>query len=313
MPGGASENPRRGTVRAVMLIGIMDRLEKAIDGSSNIRFTFVESTVAAKALEARHLCGPVAAMALGEAITAVALLAADTADAEDAVMLRMNVSGPLGGVLVEATGAGGLRGFTHRKVLNDLDIRNPVDTAAAWGDTGVVQIVTSRPGRLLNQAVLNVTPPQLRYVLARYFNHSMQVPTACAINVEAGAGGLISARGLLAQRMADSDAEAFVRVLESFEDGGVAARLVEPPPHAGAPAFARLFGRTGITVRDTRPLMFRCRCSRERTLAVLETLSSDDLQERLAEDDGQDITCHMCGQTYRATSSELRTVLDRKA
>lgn len=296
-----------------MVCRIMDRLEKALAKESCIRFSYVETTVAAKALEARHLCGPVAAMALGEAVTAAALLAADAAGDAEAVMLRMNVSGPLGGVLVEATGEGGLRGFTNRKVLGDLDGVVPVDTAEAWGRSGSVQIVTSRPGKILNQAVLNVNPPLMRFVLARYFNHSLQVPTACAIGVEAGSGGLISARGLLAQRMADSDAVAFVRVLECFESGCVAARLSGPSPHGGAAVFAGLFALPEITVRETRPLMFKCRCSRDRTLAVLDTLSREELEERIAGGGGQDITCHMCGQTYHAAAGDLRAVLDRKA
>jgi len=198
-------------------------------------------------------------------------------------------------------------------VLADFDGVVPVDTAAAWGRSGSVQIVTSRPGKILNQAVLNVNPPRIRHVLARYFNHSMQVPTACAICVTAGSGGLLSARGLLAQRMADSDAEAFVRVLECFEDGRVDARLSSPSPHGGAATLADLFGVSEITVRERRPLMFKCRCSRERSLEVLGTLSREELEEKIADGDGQDVTCHMCGHTYRATAGDLRTVIDRKA
>jgi len=288
-----------------------DNLQKAIATASRIRFAFVEATVAAKALEARHLCGPVAGAALGEAVTAAALLAADAASPEEAVMLRMNVSGPLGGVLVEATGEGALRGFTNRKVIDELDSRLPVDTTEAWGQSGSVQIVTSTPGKILNQAVLNVNPPLMRYVVARYFNHSQQVPTACAIRVEAGSGGLISARGMLAQRMPDSDVPAFVRVLEWFEGIDLPARLADADAFSAA-WLARvgvLMGLADIQVRDSRPLIFKCRCNRERVLAVLKSLSREELEERIA--DGQDITCHMCGHTYSATPQEIRALQDQ--
>lgn len=286
-----------------------DKLEKAIAAASRIRFAFVETTVAAKALEARHLCGPVAGAALGEAVTAAALLTVDAAKPDEALMLRMNVSGPLGGILVEATGEGALRGFTNRKVLNDLDSRLPVDTTAAWGDSGSVQIVTSSPGKILNQAVLNVNPPLMRFVVARYFNHSQQVPSACAIRVEAGSGGLISARGMLAQRMPDSDMEAFVKVLECFEGNQVTERLADADAFSAVwlGAFGELLGLPDIAVRDTRALMFKCRCNRERVLAVLKSLSREELEERVEE--GQDITCHMCGHTYSATPEEIRALL----
>lgn len=290
-----------------------DKLEKAIAMGSRIRFAFVEATVAAKALEARHLCGPVAGAALGEAVTAAALLSLDAASADEAVMLRMNVSGPLGGVLAEATGEGALRGYTNRKVIEDLDTRLPIDTTDAWGKSGSVQIVTSVPGKILNQAVLNVNPPLMRYVVARYFNHSQQVPTAVAIRVEAGSGGLISARGMLAQRMPDSDVPAFVRVLECFEGNHLVERLADADAFSAAwvARVGGLLALPDIRPRDTRPLMFKCRCSRERVLAMLKSLSREELEERV--DEGQDITCHMCGHTYSAKPEEIRALLGQPA
>ena len=111
-----------------------DKLEKAIAGGTRIRFAFAELTMLAKALEARHLCGPVAGAALGEALVGAALLSLDASQDDEALMLRMNVSGPLGGVLVEATGEGALRGFTNRKVIDELDGQQPVDTTEAWGN-----------------------------------------------------------------------------------------------------------------------------------------------------------------------------------
>jgi molecular chaperone Hsp33 len=300
-----STNPER----VATVNGMTDKLDKAIATASRIRFAFVEATVAAKALEARHLCGPVAGAALGEAITAVALLSLDSASAEEAVMLRMNVSGPLGGVLVEATGEGALRGYSNRKVLDELDTRLPVDTTEALGKSGTVQIVTSTPGKILNQAVLNVNPPLMRYIVARYFNHSQQVPTACAIRVEAGSGGLISARGMLAQRMPDSDLLAFVRVLECFEGKHLAERLAEPDAFSKAwlERVGGVLALPDLRICDTRPLMFKCRCNRERVLAVLKTLTREELAARI--DEGQDITCHMCGHTYSATPEEIRALL----
>jgi len=293
----------------------MDKLEKAIAGASKIRFTAVETTVVSKALEARHLCGPVAGAALAEMLTVAALLSSDAASEDESVMLRMSVSGALGGALVEVTGAGCMRGFTNRKTIDDLDGLLPVDTTPAWGASGAAQVVTSLPGKILNQAVLHVNPPLPRVVAARYFNQSMQVPTACAIAVTAGSGGMISARGLLAQRMVDSDVPAFVHVLECFEDGRVQARLLEQGGHhpIGVVAFRELFMLPDIEVHEMRPLMFQCRCSRERMIAVLETLSREELEAQVAANQPQDITCHMCGNTCSVSVAEMRKVLARKA
>jgi molecular chaperone Hsp33 len=98
-------------------------------------------------------------------------------------------------------------------------------------------------------------------------------------------------------------------VLECFEGNLVTERLAAATAFSAAwlGEFGDLLGLADIAVRDTRPLMFKCRCNRERVLAVLKSLSREDLAERV--DEGQDITCHMCGHTYSATPEEIRLLL----
>ncbi len=284
----------------------MDQLVKAMSPETQIRFAAVEVTMAAKALEARHLSGPTAAMALAEGLVAIALMSQDAASDDEALMLRVNAAGPIGGMMVEAIGCGGLRGFTNIKILNDLDVLDTIATDDAWGKSGSVQILTSLPGKILNQASLNVNPPHMNFVLARYFNHSMQVPTACEVWAKADSGGLISARGFMAQRMEDSDQNAFVRVLEAFEAGSVREQLAT---NADALAFGKVFGLPDIEVRETRPLAFQCRCTKERTLAVLKTLPRDELEAIITQGNPQNVTCHMCGNTYTATPDDVRAIV----
>ncbi len=288
----------------------MDRLEKGITAETRIRVTVADCTMAAKALEARHLSGPVAAQALAEGLVGVALLSADAATDDEAWMLRVHAKGPLEGLLVEATGAGHLRGFTNRKILPGLDEREPVDTEEAWGPSGSVQIVSTRPGRILNQAVLQVNPPHIHTVLARYFTSSMQIPTGCAIVVRADDGGVLSARGLLAQKMPDSDTDAFIEVLEAMEEKRVEACLAtRSVPENLEPVLAVLPGMAGWKVREQRPLAFRCRCTKERVLRVLTTLEDAELEEMIGQQKVQDVTCHMCGENYRAHVEDLKAVL----
>jgi molecular chaperone Hsp33 len=284
----------------------MDKLIKAMAPETKIRIASVDVTMTAKALEARHLAGPTAAMALAEGIAAVALLSMDAAGDDEAMMLRVTANGPIGGMMVESMGDGGLRGFTNTKVLNEFDVLDAISTEGAWGTSGSIQILTSLPGKILNQAALNVNPPNMKFVLARYFNHSMQVPTACEIFVRADSGGIIEARGILVQRMEDSDQEAFVRVLESFEGGTVREQLSKT---SDCEAFKDVFGLSDIETRDTRELMFKCRCTKPRTLAVLKTLTRDEVEKLIASGESQVVTCHMCGDNHMAATDDLRAIL----
>ena len=290
----------------------MDTRIKAITKNSRIRITVVDVTMTAKALEARHLSGPVAGAILAESLGAVALMGADAASAEEAWMLRLNASGSIGGVLVEATGSGKLRGFTNRKTLDELDGKLPVDTAAALGDSGSVQVVSTLPGRILSQAVLQVTPPQPRFILGKYFNHSLQIPTGCNVWAVADNGGLHSTRALLVQRMEDSDQECFIRMLENLEKGHLDAYMEQRswPADIMAPLQDAL-GCDEILVREKHALSFGCRCNKEKVLGVLASLSKEELKDMIDAGAEQRVTCHMCGEGYTADSQDLQSVLDK--
>ncbi len=285
----------------------MDQLVKALSAKTKIRFTTVDVTMAAKALEARHLCGPTSGMALAEGLVAVALLAMDAASDEEALMLRVNSNGPLGGMMVEARGDGGLRGFTNTKILNDLDVLETIATDDAWGSSGAIQILKSVPGKILSKAALNVNPPKMKFVLARYFNHSMQIPTACEIWVKADSGGLIQARGILAQRMEDSDMDAFVRVLEAFDGDAVREKLMQT---SDCLEFKDVFGIDDIEAGETRKLMFKCTCTKERVLAALKNFSKEELEQIRDSEKPQNITCHMCGDSYSAMPDDVQAIID---
>jgi molecular chaperone Hsp33 len=287
----------------------MDALVKALSEKERIRLTFVDVTAAAKALEARHLCGPTAGKVLAESLVAAALLSGDATSDEEAVLLRLSAAGPVRGGVVEAMGDGGLRGYTLVKIMNALDGRETIDATDALGKLGSAVITRTLPGKILNEANFKTGTPSPQIIVATYFNLSMQIPTGAAIVVDSTANGLLSARGLIAQRMPDGESEFFVRVLQRFDDGAVARALAGGVP---LELMGEVLGLGDIAVRGGRPLAFRCRCSRERAAASLTALSGEELESMIADASPQSVTCHMCGEDYAFDTPELREILARR-
>jgi molecular chaperone Hsp33 len=258
----------------------------------------------AKALEARHLAGPTSALVMAEGLTTVALISADLADADEAISLRMQVTGPVRGVLVEARGNGDLRGFPNQKILDALDDAGTIESRTALGEQGVADIVRSMPGRTLNRASISAAPPLIERVLARYYNVSLQIPSAVALACRSDSGGIRWARGAVAERMPDADSETFVRVLEAFQDGRVHAALGEA---ATLDRLRPVLSLSRLTRRESRELRFRCRCSRAKIRNVMATLSAGELDTIIASGE-QRVTCHMCGEDYTLLADELRAI-----
>lgn len=284
----------------------MDLLRKGISTGTRVMFVSAEVTVAAKALEARHLAGPIAGKALAEGIAAIALLSQDLSDKDEAIAISARVAGPLGGMLVEATVAGDLRGYTNKKVLPDLDSAQEIATDQALGRSGNIGISRTIPGKILGQTQMVVDPPSPRLIAARYLNQSLQTPSAVEISVRSDSSGLVYARGIAAQKMPDSDLNAFIRVLQAFND----CRVLKQLEHGAAlKDFIPLFDVGDIVEGEPRHLQFRCRCSAERAFSALTALSQNELKEIVATKAAQHITCHLCGNDYAFQPEEVAKLI----
>lgn len=286
----------------------MDQLTHAVSESARLRVSVVDCTVSAKALEARHLCGPTAAGALGEALAAVALLSQDAGPSE-AFSLKLDVTGPLRGLLVEATGAGDLRGYTDVKVLNELDGAEPIDIASALGDCGTACLLRSTPTAVLNRATWSLRPARIRTTAARYLNQSMQIPAAVELVAQVTAGGLLHVRGAMVEKMPDGGTDGFVPVLERFHDGTVAAALHE---QAELDRLAAAMGVSDLDRRWLRRLRFHCRCTPEKAAAAVSSLPVEDLRDMAGRGAPCDVTCHMCGATHTVPLHAVRAALAAK-
>ena len=111
--------------------------EEWYDAEARVKITLADVMDAAQRLAAGHLCGPASAYFLSEHLAAAALLAAETSEADETLILQMKCAGPLGGVTVECTSEGTLRGYTERKILDDFDGLGKYDARKILGEKAV--------------------------------------------------------------------------------------------------------------------------------------------------------------------------------
>lgn len=288
----------------------MDKLIKGYSPSTAIRFNFVDATISSKTLEERHLCGPTAALVMAETVAGAVLLTADTSLDDERVSLRMIVDGPLKGVLIEVSADGAIRGYPSIKILHDYDSDETIDTAPALGSHGKAQIIRSTAQSVLFRASFHVDPPSVRVALARYYNHSMQTPTAVEIVSKNANGYLETAKAITAERMPDGDSDAFVRIVELFDKHVVRDQLSDASTLSD---FKDLFGLPDLEERESRPLRFHCHCTVDKVLESLQVLAVHELEDMVRNKTSQEVYCHMCGKAYEIGPDQLRVVLDQKA
>lgn len=249
-----------------------DRREEWYDAEKKISVVFADVKSAAQELARGHLCGPVSARYLAEALATAALLGAETSAADEVVSVQMKCTGPLGGYNVECSADGALRGYTERKTLDGFDGLAEIDDRAVLGDCRI-QVTRSVPGRIVSQGISNSVDGYLAGSLQR--RSCIIVSAKVSNEVE-----ILEAKGVLVEALPDSGES-----VSDYMPGEIKEDF--------AATFSGL-GLGGAVLRRTSPLNFACRCSPERAAAVLAASGNgdDDLPASV------DVTCHMCGRTY---------------
>ncbi|HRR34762.1 MAG TPA: Hsp33 family molecular chaperone HslO [Kiritimatiellia bacterium] len=283
-----------------------DSLTTAFSPSAKINLVFVEVTDSARELERSHLCGPTAGLIQAEALAAVALLGAELSQPEETVTLRMRVSGPVGGLLVEAGADGSLRGHTQVKVMNDLDACEELDLSCALGEHGEIQIIRSLPGKILASGMTEVSPASVGKGLEQYYQQSLQRHVLVQVSALAYGGFIDGSRGLLAECLPDGDREVFERVAKYFEDGTMQESLEAA---ASPQTLCSTLGLDDCVFQPAKPLRFACRCTPERVDAMLAGMPSADLEELVREERPTRVFCHMCGKGYEVSVERVRQIL----
>jgi molecular chaperone Hsp33 len=281
----------------------------AFSPSSKLRLVQVDVTDSARELERSHLCGPTAGLIQAEALAGVALLGSELTESQETVTLRMRASGPLGGLLVEASQEGGLRGYTQVKVMNDFDVAEELDTSAAMGDLAEVQIIRSTMGKIISSASIEVSPASISRSLEAYYKQSLQRHVLAQTSALAYGSFIDSARGFLVECMPDGDRAVFQRIDAQFADGTILECL---DAAASLETICATLELTDCIFEEVYPLRFVCRCSAERVQGMLCGLPTEDLRALLDQATPVQIFCHMCGKGYRVELDAIHEILKKR-
>ena len=253
-------------------MSLKDAREEWYDAERRVSVVFADATTAAQELARGHLAGPTSAHFLAKALASVAVLGAEMEEPDETVILQMKCKGPLGGLTVECTAEGTLRGYTEKKILDDFDGTGVTDPKRIVGERQI-QVTRSVPGRILSQGISTSLDGYLAGSLQR--KAVMFAEASVTDEVE-----VLSARAVMIEALPDSAWRDFPLKLKL----GVSQRNV-----------LNQLGLPGAELRKSTPLSFKCRCSPERAVAMLSALGE---RERAGLPPTIDITCHMCGRTF---------------
>ena len=211
-----------------------------------------------------HGTSPNATVALGRTITAAALLSATLKpDSDQSLLLKIEGSGPIREIHAQADARGNIRGYAANPAPDlDEDIGG-----ISFSRTIGAGFLTVRKDIGMKEPYSSITPLHAGEVagdLAYYLTASEQVPSAVIIALTLDTDGSVaSSGGILIQTFPGTPDESISRVELSITNlvKDLGASLREGTDITSV--LGDILGGEPFNVIESRPILARCRCSRE--------------------------------------------------
>lgn len=283
-----------------------DVLTKAT--AEGVRIYALNTTNLVREAVKKHGCSHLASAALGRAMTGALLMAATMKDNER-ISLRWKGDGPLGEIVADAEG-NHVRGYVENPDVFMPLKDGKLDVGGAVGSGNI--IVT----RYLQNAepftgYCELADGEIASDLTKYLYVSEQTPTSVALGVLVDKEGEVTAAGgFFIQAMPGCADD----VLEKLENNVNLTPYVTQLLEIGytPEKMIQILGRgLEVDIKETVPVSFKCRCSRERILTALGALDKASLEE-IAQDDATEAHCQFCNTTYQFNQDEVKTLLAAK-
>ncbi len=285
-----------------------DILERVISESGRFFGIACNTTALVSKACKMHDVGPLAAVALGKALTGAALLTALLKDGQS-LQLKFEGNGPLGKIITEAGYDGWVRGYIANP-HGDVPLKNgAVDVASGIGKAGFLTVTKDIGHNKKYPGTIQLYTSEIGEDLAYYLSTSEQTPSAIALTMAINKDASIEASGgFLIQSLPPAEENSLSHIekeisqlpsptqffLDGKSPGGILSTLFKNVPHR----------KTGHS-----KLFYSCSCSKTKMESALLSLGYDDLLQLLQKEGKAEVHCQFCRDTYTFNKRELKAML----
>lgn len=279
----------------------------ALEG--RVRAMAVLTTSITEELRRRHRTTPTATAALGRTAAAGLMMGA-MLKGEEKLTIQVNGGGPIGKIVVDANAKGEVRGYVDNPEVDlPLNAVGKLDVAGAVGTDGFLYITKDLGLKEPYRGSVPIISGELAEDFTYYFAKSEQTPSAVALGVLVDVDYTVKASGgfiiQLLPGLTDHEIEEIEQMLSRISpittllDSG---KTLEQILQHVLPTFQKM---------DQMPVVFQCKCSRDRVENTLISLGKSELKEILEEDGFAEVVCHFCNETYRYGEDDLQRMIDQ--
>ena len=276
----------------------------------NFRGHFIEGTEIVNSLKEKHNLGIMETLILGHAALAAELMAS-TLKNNEKIKIKIECSGPVKGLSVEADTDGNVRGYIFKNPI-PLDKTPENFNTSMIFQAGFITVTRYSQGNKPFSGQVMIEYGSIAEDLANYYLVSEQNNTAFNLSVKFDKeGNVTGAGGLFLQALpeaSEEETENMENLIANFpsigtylsENNDTISLLMDH------------FKSSEIEILESKPAAFKCSCSKDRFTRFLSSLSKKEIREILDADTFPlRLTCFNCNTDYSFSSEEI-TAIDRE-
>lgn len=283
-----------------------DRLYNFLLESEQVRGAAIHGAQIIKEMRVNHDLGILETLVLGHAYLGISLMTSGLKERGDQIAFKIECSGPIKGLSVEANAFGEVRGYLKN---NPIPIEKPLENFNLSPFFGKGFLMVTRFPEYARQPYVGhvkIKYGSIAKDLAHYFFSSEQIPTALHLSIKFDTEGKVkSAGGLLLQTLPDTNPgrlDELARLMHNLPSIGEAFAVNQPAEEYILQHFQTFLPK----VLDNRRVEFFCRCKKSTISQVIARLPGKTLEDMLHKGPYPvEVRCHNCNTVYSFDKSEI--------
>ncbi len=278
-------------------------LTKAIIENSIIISAVETKDIVNKAIKI-HGLSPVAAAAMGRALTMAALMGEELKDERYHLTATINGNGPLGKITVCADGKNHVKGTLDNAVVETHLLPNGhLDVGGAVGHEGQLTVVKDIGMKQPYVGTSKLVSGEIANDFAYYYATSEQQPCGVTLGVGLQNGKCKSAGGVFVQVMPNCDEKILSQVETVMYAMDEMSYQFEN--HTAHEVIDKFFGMFDLVYTVEKTVTYKCDCSKRRIDKLVRGLGKNEAQSILDDVGKIEVCCHFCGRKYTYNQQDI--------
>ncbi|MDD4316228.1 MAG: Hsp33 family molecular chaperone HslO [Clostridia bacterium] len=288
----------------------MDKIIKSVIFGKKARITLIDSTEAARKAAELHGLSPLAAAALGRALTAGAYIGTNLKTQKGSFSMIIKGGGPLGNIVVAGESGNKIRGFAANPLVDLPPKKNgKLDVGGAVGNNGSITVIKDLGLKRPYNGTCELVSGEIAEDFAYYLLKSEGIKSAVNLGVRVNSEGVAAAGGIIAEALPGID-DNMLFILEDIMSNlaEISSVLAEKGIDEVMDYY---FGHLDAEILSKESLTLECNCSEQKIKNIVLGLGQKEAMDIVDEIGKLEVCCQFCNKKYVYNKEEVRKLWEK--